>query len=180
MISRLHEQYRKDIIPKMMGKFGYKNIHQIPKLRKVVVNMRIGDASKDSSFLDAAMSELSKITGQKPKVTKAKKSVSNFGIKKGDIVGCMVTLRRKRMYEFLDRLINVALPRIRDFSGLKLTSFDTSGNYSLGLKEQAVFPELDYDEIKRIQGMDITITIDSNSREKSLELLKLFGMKFKK
>lgn len=180
MVSRLHELYNKEIIPKMIEKFNYKNVYQVPKLKKIVINMRLGNASKDRSVVETAISELSKITGQKPVVTKAKKSVSNFGIKKGDSIGCKVTLRRERMYELLDRLINVALPRIRDFSGLNLNSFDGHGNYNLGLSEQAMFPELDYDEIKRPQGMDVTISIDSNSDEESLELLKMFRMPFKR
>lgn len=180
MVARLHRLYKEEIIPKMMDKFKYKNVHEVPKLEKIVVNMRISNTSKDSSLIEAAMSELSKITGQKPIISKAKKSVSNFGIKKGDPVGCRVTLRKERMYEFLDRLVNVTLPRIRDFSGLKTKSFDGRGNYSLGLSEQTVFPELDYDEVKRPQGMDISITIDSKSDKESIELLKMFGMPFKR
>lgn len=180
MVSRLHELYKKEIVPRLKKELNYENTHEVPRLEKIVVNMRIGDASEDRTVLDAAIKELSQITGQKPIVTKAKKSIANFGIKKGDPVGCRVTLRRERMYEFLDKLINVGLPRIRDFSGLKTTSFDGNGNYSLGLSEQAVFPELDYDEIKRVQGMDIIITIDSDSNQESFELLQKFGMPFKR
>ncbi len=180
MKSRLHDLYDKKIVGNLMNEFKYNNVHQVAVLKKIVVNMRIGDASKDKSFLETAMSELSKITGQRPVVTKAKKAVSNFGIRKGNPVGCKVTLRKERMYEFLDRLVNVTLPRIRDFRGVKTTSFDGYGNYSMGLSEQTVFPELDYDEIKRTQGMDIVFTIDSNSDEESFALLKEFGMPFKK
>jgi len=180
MISRLHELYNSKIVPEMISEFSYKNVWQVPKIKKVTVNMRISDASKDRSMLEAAMSELAKITGQKPIVAKAKKSVSNFSIRKGDAIGCRVTLRRERMYEFLDRLINITLPRIRDFNGLKTNSFDGYGNYSLGLSDQAVFPELDYDEVKRLQGMDITITIGSTSDKESLTLLRMFGIPFKK
>lgn len=180
MVARLRKFYNEEVIPRMMKENNYKNKFQVPRLKKIVVNMGIGDANENSAYLEAAMEELSKITGQKPIVTRAKKAVSNFKIKKGDPVGCKVTLRRDRMYDFLDRFINVALPRIRDFKGLKRTSFDGHGNYTCGIDDEAVFPELEYDEIKRTQGMDVVFTIESKSDKESCDLLRRFGMPFKK
>lgn len=180
MIPRLLEKYRNEIIPKMMQEFGFKNVMQVPKLEKIVINMGVGEAITDIKILEKAMEELSLITGQRPVICRAKKAVANFKIKKGNPIGCKVTLRGKRMYEFLDRLINVALPRLRDFRGVSIDSFDQAGNFSLGLNEQTLFPEIDYDKVTRIQGLDISIVIrNSKSKQHSLALLKLFGMPFK-
>jgi large subunit ribosomal protein L5 len=173
-------KYKKEIIPHMMKKFGYKNVHQVPKLTKISLNMGVGDAKQDMKLLENAMNDLSAISGQKPAITRAKKSISNFKLRTGMPVGCKVTLRRKKMYEFLDRLISIAIPRIRDFRGLSDTSFDGRGNYSVGIKEQIVFPEINMDKIDRIRGLDITITTDAKSDEEAFELLNSFGMPFKK
>lgn len=175
---RLLDRYKKEILPELSKKFGYKNILEAPRIKKIVLNMGVGIGSQDIKVLEQAMSELASITGQKPAVTRAKKSIANFKIRKGVPVGCKVTLRGARMYEFLDRLINVALPRIRDFRGVPSTSFDQKGNYSLGLKEQSIFPEINIDKVTRAQGMDVIMTIKSNSREESYALLKSFGMPF--
>jgi len=173
-------QYHKEIIPYMMKKFGYKNIHQVPKLTKISLNMGVGDAKQDMKLLENAMSDLSVISGQKPAITRAKKSISNFKLRTGMPVGCKVTLRKKKMYEFLDRFISIAIPRIRDFRGLSDASFDGRGNYSVGIKEQIVFPEINMDKIDRIRGLDITINTDAKSDEEAFELLNSFGMPFKK
>jgi len=180
MSPRLLDAYRKEITPKMMSKFSLKNALAVPRLEKIVVNMGVGEALQDIKMLDKAMEELSAITGQRPAIRRAKKAIANFKIRKGNPVGCKVTLRKVMMYEFLDRLVNVALPRIRDFRGMSMESFDEAGNYTFGLTDQAVFPELEHDKITRAQGMDITIVIkNSKSEEQSLELLRLFGMPFK-
>ena len=180
MIPRLQEKYRKEVVPEMQKKFDMKNAMQVPHLEKIVVNMGVGEALVDIKLLDKAMEELATITGQKPSIRRAKKAIANFKTRAGNPVGCKVTLRRARMYEFLDRLANVALPRIRDFRGLPNDSFDKAGNYSFGLTDQGVFPELEHDRITRPQGMDITIVIrNSKSNEQSAELLKLFGMPLK-
>ncbi|MBU1007403.1 MAG: 50S ribosomal protein L5 [Candidatus Omnitrophica bacterium] len=178
MVPRLEETYRKNIIPALKEKFGYKNSLQAPKIQKIVLNMGIGAATQDIKILEQAMEELGLITGQKPAITRAKKAIANFKIRKGVPVGCKVTLRGARMYEFLDRLVNVALPRIRDFRGINANSFDQKGNYSLGLKDQTIFPEINVDRLPRTQGMDVIMQIRSNSREESYELLRLFGMPF--
>lgn len=180
MITRMQEKYQKEIIPELSKKFSYKNILQVPRLQKIVINMGIGLGSQDIKILEQAMAELSLLAGQKGIITRAKKSIANFKIRKGDPVGCKVTLRGKRMYEFLDRLINVDLPRIRDFRGVPGNSFDQKGNYSLGIKEQAIFPEIDVDKINRVQGMDVVINIKSHSKQESYDLLRLFGMPFAK
>lgn len=179
MIPRLLEKYRKEIVPQMVEKFSLKSPLAAPKIEKVVVNMGVGEALADLKVLDKAMEELSQITGQKPIIRRAKKAISNFKVKENHPVGCKVTLRKNMMYEFMDRLINVAMPRIRDFRGISSGSFDRAGNYTLGLSEQNIFPEIDYDRITRAQGMDITFVIkNSGSKEQSKELLKLFGMPF--
>ncbi|MBU1006638.1 MAG: 50S ribosomal protein L5, partial [Candidatus Omnitrophica bacterium] len=162
MVPRLEETYRKNIIPALKEKFGYKNSLQAPKIQKIVLNMGIGAATQDIKILEQAMEELGLITGQKPAITRAKKAIANFKIRKGVPVGCKVTLRGARMYEFLDRLVNVALPRIRDFRGINANSFDQKGNYSLGLKDQTIFPEINVDRLPRTQGMDVIIQIRSN------------------
>jgi len=180
MTPRLLEKYRQEIVPKIMKKFGLKNALQVPRIKKVVVNVGLGEAVQDKKILDGVMQEIAQITGQYPSATKAKKAIAGFKIRKGMPVGCRVTLRKARMYEFLDRLINVAIPRIRDFRGLPAGSFDNNGNYSFGLTEQAIFPEIDMDKVTIAHGMDITIVMDSGSKEKSYELLSLFRMPFKK
>lgn len=179
MIPRLLEKYRKEIVPQLKEKFGYTSAMQAPCVRKVVVNMGVGEAIADIKILDKAAEELALITGQKPIIRRAKQAIANFKIRENLPIGAKVTLRSKIMYEFLDRLINVALPRIRDFRGVPATSFDQQGNYTLGLKEQAVFPEIDIDKIQRVQGMDITIVTNAKKKEEVYELLKLFGMPFK-
>jgi large subunit ribosomal protein L5 len=180
MVPRLLEKYRKEIIPQMMQQFSLKNPYAVPRLEKIVVNMGVGEALQDIKILDKAAEELAVITGQKPILRRAKKAISNFKIKQGQPIGCKVTLRRTLMYEFMDRLINIAMPRIRDFRGVPNDSFDKSGNYTLGLAEQIIFPEIDYDRISRSQGMDITFVIKkSKTLEQAKELLKLFGMPFK-
>jgi large subunit ribosomal protein L5 len=178
-MSRLREKYLKEVVPGLKSRFGYKNVMQIPRLEKVVVNMGVGEATQDAKVIDAAVNDLMLIAGQKPVVTKAKKSVANFKLRAGTAVGCKVTLRGKRMYEFLDKLFNVALPRIRDFRGVSPQSFDGRGNYSLGLKEQLIFPEINYDKIDKVRGMDVVIVTTAPSDEEGLELLKLLGMPFR-
>ena len=178
MIPRLLERYRKTIVPSLSKKFGYKNAMQAPRLQKIVINMGVGAGAQDIKFVEQAMADMTSIAGQKPVITRAKKSIANFKIRKGLPIGCKVTLRGNRMYEFLDRFLNVALPRIRDFRGVSPDSFDQAGNYSIGIKEQSIFPEIDVDKIQRIQGMDVIMNIKAKSREESYELLKLFGMPF--
>ena len=175
---RLLKKYREEIIPDLQKKFKYKNIMQVPRLEKIVVNMGVGEAIENSKALDAAMEDLMVITGQKAKVTKARKAISNFKLRAGMSIGCFVTLRGWRMYEFLDRLINIAIPRVRDFRGLPDKSLDGRGNYNFGLKEQIVFPEIDYDKIDKIRGMNITIVTTAKTDEEAIELLKGFGMPF--
>jgi large subunit ribosomal protein L5 len=179
-MPRLQEKYKKEIIAAMMEKFKLSNALAVPHLEKIVVNMGVGEALSDVKILDKAMEELAQITGQRPLMRRAKIAISNFKIKENNPIGCKVTLRRQKMYEFLDRLINASLPRIRDFRGVPTTSFDNAGNYALGLAEQTIFPEIDYDRIPRVQGMDIIFVIrKSKSAEMSRELLRLFGMPFK-
>ena len=180
MVPRLLEKYRNEIVPKMMQAFNIKNKLAVPRLEKIVVNMGVGEAIQDIKILEKSMEELAIITGQKPTKRCAKKAISNFKIRKGQPIGCKVTLRRAMMYEFMDRLINVALPRIRDFRGVSAESFDGCGNYTLGLTEESIFPEIEYDRITRQQGMDITLVIkNAKLREHAQELLRLFGMPFK-
>lgn len=177
---RLLERYRSEIVPDMMKRFSYKNTMQAPKLTKIVVNVGLGEATQDVKLLEAAQSQLAMITGQKPVVTRAKKAIANFKIRKGSAIGCKVTLRRTRMYEFLDRLISVAIPRIRDFRGLSPDSFDRGGNYSFGLNEQLIFPEIDIDKVPKVHGMDITIATSAKTKDEAFELLRLMGMPFTK
>ncbi|MBI4972535.1 MAG: 50S ribosomal protein L5 [Candidatus Omnitrophica bacterium] len=179
MAPRLLERYRKEIVPQLMQAFGLKNRLAVPQVDKIVVNMGVGEALTDIKLLEKSMEELALITGQKPVMRRAKKAISNFKVKKGQPVGCKVTLRRAMMYEFMDRLINVALPRIRDFRGVSIDSFDQNGNYTIGIIEQTIFPEIDYDRISRTQGMDITFVIKkAKNKDEALELLKLFGIPF--
>ncbi len=180
VVPRLKKLYHEVIVPEMMKKFNYKNVMQVPKLVKIVVNMGVGQATQDPKLLEMAMKELAKITGQQPVIRRAKKSISNFKLRAGMAIGCKVTLRRERMYEFLDRLINAAIPRVRDFRGLSDKSFDGRGNYTLGIKEHVIFPEINVDEVERIFGMDITIVTTAKTDEEAYELLRLFGMPFRK
>jgi len=176
--SRLFDYYRSDIIPGLMKTFSYKNIMQVPKLEKIVVNMGVGAAVAEPKILEEAVRELESLTGQKASIRKAKKAISNFKLREGLSIGAMVTLRKERMYEFLDRLINVALPRVRDFRGLSDKSFDGRGNYTLGVKEQIIFPEINVDKITKVLGMDVTIVTSAKSDNEAYELLKSFGMPF--
>ena len=176
----LKEQYQKEIVPAMMKKFNYKSIMQVPKLEKIVINVGLGDVRDNPKTLDNAISDLSIITGQKPVVTKAKKSIAAFKIREGAHVGCKVTLRSGKMYDFAYKLFNVALPRVRDFRGLSANSFDGRGNYSMGVKEQLIFPEIEYDKIDKIRGMDIIFVTTAHTDEEAKELLTLLGMPFKK
>ena len=178
-MARLREKYFKEVVPAFAGKFGYKNVMQVPRLEKIVINIGVGDALLDVKLLDAAVKDLTAITGQKPTVKRAKKAISNFKLKAGAPIACSITLRKDKMYEFFDRLVNVAIPRIRDFRGLSTKSFDGRGNYTLGLKEQIIFPEVDYDKVAKVRGMNITICTTAKTDEESLELLKNMGMPFR-
>ena len=178
-MARLAEKYESEIRGKLKEKFSLKNIFEVPKLDKIVVNIGVGEAVSDSKIINKAIEDLSLITGQKPVVTKAKKSIAGFKLRKGLNIGCKVTLRKKRMFEFLDRLICIALPRVRDFKGLSKKSFDGNGNYSIGIKEQIIFPEIDYDKVDKIRGMDITITTTTSNQDYAYELLKSFNLPFK-
>jgi large subunit ribosomal protein L5 len=177
---RLLKKYREEILPVMMKEFGYKNVMQVPRLSKVVVNMGVKEGKEDIKILEQLALELAQITGQKPLVTRAKKSISAFKLRQGSPIGIKVTLRRSRMYEFIDRLFNVAMPRIRDFRGYSENSFDERGNLSLGIQEQIVFPEVDYDKVKKTQGMDITFVTTASTRKEGKRLLELLGFPFKK
>ena len=176
MISRLQDRYRKEAVPALMKRFGRENPMAVPKLQKITVNIGLGEASQNAKLVDTSAAELGQITGQKAVVTRAKKSIANFKIRKGMPIGCAVTLRGGRMYEFLDRLCNVVLPRVRDFKGLPPSSFDGRGNYTLGLKDQLVFPEIDYTRVDKIKGMNITLTTTAKNDEEGRELLKLLGV----
>lgn len=179
-MSRLKEMYSNEIVDAMTKKFGYKNVMQVPKLEKVVINMGVGEAKENSKILDSAVSDLEIITGQKAVITKAKHSVANFKIREGMPIGCKVTLRGEKMYEFVDRLINLALPRVRDFRGVNPNSFDGRGNYALGIKEQLIFPEIEYDKVDKVRGMDIIFVTTAHTDEEARELLTLFNMPFSK
>jgi large subunit ribosomal protein L5 len=177
-MTRLHEHYEKVVKPALMREFSYKNAMEVPQLDKIVVNMGVGEAVADGKKINMAVNEMTAITGQKPVITKSRKSIANFKLRENQNIGCKVTLRRERMYEFLDRLINVALPRVRDFRGVSPKSFDGRGNYALGLKEQIVFPEIDYDKIESVRGMDIIIVTTAKSDAEARALLKAFDMPF--
>jgi len=179
-MARLKTTYKEQVVPALMEKFQYESIMQAPKVEKIIINMGVGEAKENQKFLDNAVEEMTMIAGQKPVVTKARKSISNFKLREGMAVGCKVTLRGNHMYEFLDKLVNVALPRVRDFRGVSKTAFDGRGNYALGIKEQLIFPEINYDKIDKIRGMDIIITTTANTDEEARELLKLMGMPFSK
>lgn len=173
------EQCEKEISPALVRKFKYKNVMQVPKLTKITVNMGLGEAIQNIKALDAASSDMALIAGQKPVITKASKSIASFKLRKGMPIGCMVTLRRERMYEFYQKLVTIVLPRVRDFKGISPKSFDGRGNYTLGLKEQIIFPEIEYDKVDRVRGMNITITTTAETDEEAFELLKLMGMPFR-
>ena len=178
-MSRLKETYKSEIVDAMTKKFGYKNVMEVPKLDKIVINMGVGEAKDNAKVLDAAISDLTTIAGQKPVVTRAKNSIANFKLREGVAIGCKVTLRGEKMYEFLDRLVNLALPRVRDFRGVNPNAFDGRGNYALGIKEQLIFPEIEYDKVDKVRGMDVIIVTTAKTDEEAKELLKLLGMPFK-
>lgn len=180
MAARLKEKYSKEVAPALMKKFAYRSPMQLPKIEKIVINMGVGEAAQNPKILDGAVEDLTRIAGQKPVVTRAKKSIAGFKLREGMPIGCKVTLRGERMYYFLDKLINVSLPRVRDFRGVSPKAFDGRGNYSLGLKEQLVFPEIEYDKIDKVRGMDIIIVTTAETDEEGRELLTQFGMPFRK
>lgn len=178
-MEKLREQYNKEVIPALMKKFQYKSIMQVPKLEKIVINIGLGDTKENPKSLENAMNDLMQITGQKPMITKAKKSIAAFKLREGANIGCKVTLRADKMYDFAYKLFNVALPRVRDFRGVSENSFDGRGNYSMGIKEQLIFPEIEYDKVDKLRGMDIIFVTTSETDEEAKELLKLLGMPFK-
>ena len=179
-MEKLREQYEKEVIPALMKKFEYKSVMQVPRLDKIVINIGLGDTKENPKSLENAMNDLTQITGQRPMITKAKKSIAAFKLREGANVGCKVTLRKDKMYDFANKLFNVALPRVRDFRGVSANSFDGRGNYSMGLKEQLVFPEIEYDKIDKLRGMDIIFVTTAETDEEAKELLKLLGMPFSK
>ena len=178
-MARLKEYYKKEVVPALIKAFDYENPMEVPRLVKIVVNMGLGEAVQNVKVLDSAVEEMTKIVGQKPVITKARKSIATFKLRQGMSIGCCVTLRRERMYEFFDRLVNVALPRVRDFRGIPLKSFDGRGNFALGLKEQIIFPEIDYDKVEKIRGLNIAIVTTAKTDDEARQLLKLMGMPFK-
>lgn len=179
-MSRLKDMYYNEIVPAMVSKFGYKNVMQVPKLDKIVLNMGVGEAKDNAKVLESAVKDMEIIAGQKVVTTKAKNSVANFKIREGMAIGCKTTLRGEKMYEFADRLINLALPRVRDFRGVNPDAFDGRGNYALGIKEQLIFPEIEYDKVDKVRGMDVIFVTTAHTDEEACELLRLFGMPFKK
>ena len=179
-MNRLEEKYKKEVVPSLMEKYNYKTVMLVPKIEKIVVNMGVGDALANSKNLEAAVSDLAKITGLKPIETKAKKSIAAFKVREGHKIGCKVTLRGERMYEFLDKLISIGLPRVRDFRGLSSKSFDGRGNYTIGIKEQLIFPEINFDEVEKVRGMDRVIVTTAKNNEEAFELLKELGVPFRK
>jgi large subunit ribosomal protein L5 len=178
-MARLKELYKKEIVPALREKFGYRNIMEIPRIEKITVNIGLGEAIQNVKSLETAAQDLTMIVGQKPVITKAKKSIATFKLRKGMSIGCVVSLRRDRMYEFMDRLVNVAIPRIRDFRGISPKSFDGRGNFSMGIKEQFIFPEIDYDKIDKVRGMNITIVTTAKTDDEARELLRLLGVPFR-
>ncbi|MCX4322585.1 MAG: 50S ribosomal protein L5 [Lachnospiraceae bacterium] len=180
MSSRLKDMYKNEIVDAMVKKFGYKNVMEVPKLDKIVINMGVGEAKENAKVLESAVSDMETITGQKAIITKAKHSIANFKIREGQSIGCKTTLRGDKMYEFLDRLVNLALPRVRDFRGVSANSFDGRGNYALGIKEQIIFPEIEYDKVDKVRGMDIIFVTTAKTDEEARELLRLFNMPFAK
>lgn len=180
MSSRLKDMYKNEIVDAMVKKFGYKNVMEVPKLEKIVINMGVGEAKENAKVLESAVSDMETITGQKAVITKAKHSIANFKIREGQSIGCKTTLRGDKMYEFLDRLVNLALPRVRDFRGVSANSFDGRGNYALGIKEQIIFPEIEYDKVDKVRGMDVIFVTTAKTDEEARELLRLFNMPFAK
>ena len=180
MSSRLKDMYKDEIVDAMIKKFGYKNVMEVPKLDKIVINMGVGEAKENAKVLESAVSDMETITGQKAVITKAKHSIANFKIREGQSIGCKTTLSGDKMYEFLDRLVNLALPRVRDFRGVSANSFDGRGNYALGIKEQIIFPEIEYDKVDKVRGMDIIFVTTAKTDEEARELLRLFNMPFAK
>lgn len=178
MVARLQEKYNNEVVQAMMDKFGYKNIMEVPKLEKIVINMGVGEAKDNAKVLDAAVSDMELITGQKAVLTRAKNSVANFKIRENMAIGCKVTLRKEKMFQFADKLMNIALPRVRDFRGVPTKSFDGRGNYALGIKEQTIFPEIEYDKIDKVRGMDIIFVTTAKTDEEARELLRFLGMPF--
>ena len=179
-MSRLKDLYKDEIVEAMIKKFGYKNVMEVPKLDKIVINMGVGEAKENAKVLDSAVKDLETITGQKVVLTRAKNSVANFKIREGMPIGCKTTLRGEKMYDFMDRLVNLALPRVRDFRGVSADSFDGRGNYALGVKEQLIFPEIEYDKVEKVRGMDVIVVTTAKTDEEARELLRLFGMPFAK
>lgn len=177
-MTRLQEKYQKEVVPALVEKFGYKNLMEVPKLEKIVINMGVGEAKENQKVLESAVSDLTLISGQKPVLTRAKKSVANFKIRENMALGCKVTLRKAQMFEFADKLMSIALPRVRDFRGVSSKAFDGRGNYSLGIKEQLIFPEIEYDKIDKVRGMDIIFVTSANTDEEARELLRFLGMPF--
>jgi large subunit ribosomal protein L5 len=177
--ARLKKHYNEKVVPELMKEFGYKSVMEVPKVTKIVVNMGLGEAIQNVKILDSAMEELSLITGQKPVITKAKRSISTFKLRQGMSIGCRVTLRRERMYEFFDRLVSVSLPRVRDFRGVSPASFDGMGNYTLGLQEQIIFPEIDYDKVEKVRGMNVVVVTTAKTDQEARYLLKLMGVPFR-
>ena len=180
MVPRLHTKYKEEIVPKLMAEFKYENPMQVPKITKISVNMGLGEAVQNSKLIDQGVEELTMITGQKPVITRARKSIANFKLREGQAIGVSVTLRRTRMYEFLDRLMNVAVPRVRDFRGISPRAFDGRGNFSLGIKEQIIFPEIDYDKVERVKGLNVTVVTTASTDDEARSLLTHFGMPFRK
>jgi large subunit ribosomal protein L5 len=179
-VSRLRGKYLNDVVPALSKRFGYKNVMQVPKLTKIVLNMGLGEAITNAKILDSASDEINRISGQKPVITKARRSIANFKLREGMPIGCTVTLRREKMWEFLDRLVSFALPRVRDFKGVSKKGFDGRGNYSLGIREQIIFPEIDYDKIDNIKGLNATFVTSAGTDEEGFELLKMLGVPFRK
>jgi len=179
-VNRLKEKYRKDVVPALLKEFNYKNVNQVPQLKKIIISMGVGAATQNKALLDNAVKDLTLITGRKPLITKASKSISNFKLREGFAIGCKVTLRDEIMYEFMDRLISIVMPRIRDFKGVPSNAFDGRGNYNMGIKEQTVFPEIEYDKIDTIRGMNITFVTSAKTDSEGVELLKQLGMPFQK
>jgi large subunit ribosomal protein L5 len=179
-MNRMVEKFKNEIVPALQAKFNYSSVMEVPKLNKIVLNIGVGDATANPKVLDDAVAELTQISGQKPVITKAKKSIANFKLREGMSIGCKVTLRGVRMYEFLDKLVSIALPRVRDFRGVNPKGFDGRGNYTLGVKEQLIFPEINYDKVNKVRGLDVVIVTTAKTDQEAFELLKLFGMPFRK
>ncbi|MCI8272091.1 MAG: 50S ribosomal protein L5 [Erysipelotrichaceae bacterium] len=179
-MNRLEQKYKETVIPALMKEFNYKSVMEVPAIEKVVINIGVGDAISNSKLLDEAVADLATITGQKPVVTRAKKSIANFKVREGMPIGCKVTLRKEKMYEFMDKLMNISLPRVRDFRGVSTTSFDGRGNYTLGVKEQLIFPEINYDKVNKVRGMDIVVVTTAKTNDEAKALLSAMGMPFKK